>query len=116
MSEANQTLEQLPPRAEKRLAALIAAGKYIPFEKDLPDKEFAYIKCSIYGATDTNELFVKLANGQISFVEAIPSALIHPPMADRRFGMDVIDSQVAFALAEQMWVKYRGRLIREGIK
>jgi hypothetical protein len=97
--------------AEKRLAKLLRAKGTIPYHENLPDKEHAYVKCSIYGAPKTNELFVKLTNGEVTFVEVIESGLLHPAMADRIFGMDISDSNDAFALAERMWKKYRKSLV-----
>ena len=61
--------------------------------------------------TEINELFVKLTNGTVTFVEAIESPLLSPPMADRIFGMDVLDNAVAFNLADQMWEKHKAALI-----
>jgi len=98
--------------AEARLTALLGTKDCIPFHDNLPDKEYPYIQLSIYGSIKTNELFVKITNGEAVFVEAIPSPLISPSMANRIFGMDVEDSQVAFGHAEMMWEKHKDVLIR----
>ncbi len=95
-----------------RLAALLRTDKYIPFHVDLPDKEFPYVTLSIYGAVQTNELFVRLTNGISTFVEVIDSPLFAPAMADRIFGMDALDADVAFARANEMWEKHRNELVR----
>jgi hypothetical protein len=97
--------------AAKRLAKFQRTKGTIPYHVDLPDKEYAYIKCSIYGVPRTNELFVKLTNGKVTFVEAIKSDLSGPAMADRIFGMDVMDSNDAFSLVERMWKKHKKSLI-----
>ena len=68
------------------------------------------MKCSIYGVPKTNELFVRIANGKISFVAVAPSPLEFPVMADRIFGMDVADHAVAFGLADKLWEQHRAEL------
>jgi len=100
-----------PDDPAARLDQLLQTGKLIPFHLDLPDKEYPQIKLSIYGAAATNELFVKLTNGTVTFVEAVDSPLLSPGMADRIFGMDVADSEVAFARAEKMWEQHRAELV-----
>jgi len=97
--------------AEYRLATLLGTKDCIPFHENLPDKEYPYILLSIYGSIKTNELFVKVSNGKVVFVEAIPSPLFSPSMANRIFGMDVADSNVAFRHAEIMWEKHKHDLI-----
>jgi hypothetical protein len=103
--------KQSPLDAAQRLAELLRTKGVIPYHVDMPDKEFPYVKGSIYGAPKTNELFVKLTNGKVTFVEAIESGLLHPAMADRIFGMDVMDWNDAIALAERMWEKHKKDLV-----
>ncbi len=110
-----KSTDDIPPSqdtAAARLTALLATTKYIPFEIDIPDKEYAYIKLSIYGAIETNELFVKLTNGNVVFVEVVESPLDYPRMGDRIFGMDASDAQVAFALATRLWEANKDTLIQ----
>lgn len=95
---------------EIRLARLLQAKACIVYHEDLPDREFPTVRCSIYGAPKTNELFVKLTNGSVTFVEAVESGVLFPPMADRIFGMDVLDQQIAFSLAERMWENHKAAL------
>lgn len=95
-----------------RLAALLKTKDFVPFHTDLPDKEYDYVKLSIYGATKTNELFVRITNGRVTFVETISSPLVAPSMADRIWGMDVSDSDAAFELANRMWEKHKTELIK----
>ena len=105
--------ENEPSRpAAQRLEALIAAKQVIVFVPGIPDKEFPYIICSMWGAIPTNELFVRLTNGEVSFVESIPSPLEVPAMGDRLFGMDADDAQAAGALADQLWERHKHQLIR----
>ncbi len=95
-----------------RLQAFIAANQVLVFEPGFPDKEFPYIVCSMWGAIPTNELFVRLTNGEVSFVDCVASPLEVPAMIDRRFGMDVEDARAASALADQLWERHKHQLIR----
>lgn len=94
----------------ERLARLLSANSGICYYQDLPDKEFPDVKCSIYGAPKTNELFVRLSNGRVSVVAVAPSPVIFPTMTDRIFGMDAADHAVAFALADRLWESNRAVL------
>jgi len=86
----------------------------ILFEGNGQDKEYPYIKLSIWGSIPTNELFVKLSNGVVEFVASVPSPLIYPVMADRRFGIDVSDHRAAIELAEKLWDLKKDKLIIRG--
>jgi hypothetical protein len=97
----------------EQLNALLKTKDYVPFEVNIPDKEYPYITLSIYGATKTNEIFVQLTNGKANFVEVIRSPLLYPSMGDRIFGMDVTDADVSFKKAESMWQKHREELVRK---
>lgn len=99
--------------AEDRLAALLNTPSCIPFHVDLPDKEYPFIKLSIYGSAKTNELFVKITNGRMTFVETLPSPLLFPAMADRIWGMDAEDSAEAFRLADTIWERHKIDLIQK---
>lgn len=100
-----------PQDAVERLTELFQVKGMIPYHENIPDKEYAHIKLSVYGAPATNELFVKLTNGAVTFVDVAKSDLLHPPMADRIFGMDVLDHQTALRVADKMWEKHRTALI-----
>lgn len=82
------------------------------FADEIPDKEYPYIRCSMWGAIPTNELFVSLSNGEVFFVECIPSPLDVPVMSDRVLGMDEEDADAAGDLADAMWANHRHQLIR----
>jgi len=99
--------------AADRLEVYIASARVITFEAGFPDKEYPYIICSMWGSIPTNELFVRLSSGTVSFVECIPSPLELPPMIDRGPHMDEADAQAASDLADRMWEKYRNYLVRE---
>jgi hypothetical protein len=104
-----------PATAAERLLAYTTAKQLIAFEPGLPDKEYPYIICSMWGAIPTNELFVQLTNGKVSFVDCVLSPLDVPPMGDRVFGMDVEDANAAGALADQIWERHKHQLIRKGM-
>ncbi len=97
--------------AAERLAEFIRDGKAIAFEQNATDKQYPYIRLAVWGAVPTNELFIKISNGVVEFVASKPSLLEYPFMADRRFGMDVRDHEVAFALADQTWELHKHELI-----
>lgn len=103
--------EKPPLASQKRLEKFIAAKQVIVFAADIQDKEFPYITCSMWGAIPTNELFVRLSNGAVSFVACVPSPLEVPAMGDRIFGMDVADANAAGALADKMWARHKHQLI-----
>jgi hypothetical protein len=96
---------------QERLGELLRLNRVIKFFEDIPDKDFSFITCSVYGSPKSNELFVRLTNGRCAFVEAVVSRLAWPPMADRIFGMDELDKQDAFSLADRMWSKYQKQLL-----
>lgn len=96
----------------ERPSAPIASEDCIPFIVDSADHEYRYITLSVYGAARTSELFIRLTNGEASFVEAIPSPLIYPFMADRIFGMDTMDQEAAITHALAMREKHKGALVK----
>lgn len=97
--------------AEERLRVHIAAGDVIEFEPALADKEYPYIVCSIWGVIPTNELFVRLASGDVSFVASVFSPIDVPLMKDRLGGMRAMDADAAGALADRIWKEHRAELI-----
>ncbi len=99
------------PPPEARLERLLRSNAGIVFHENLPDREHPQVKCSIYGAPKTNELFVRISNGRVSFVAVAPSPVEFPVMADRVFGLDASDHAVAFHLADQLWEKHRAALL-----
>jgi hypothetical protein len=104
-----------PPEAESaaaRLERLLRAKACIVYHENLPDREYPEVKCSIYGAPKTNELFIRIAKGPLAFVAVTPSPLEFPVMADRLFGLDVADHAVAFGLADQLWEQHREALLK----
>lgn len=67
----------------------------------------------MWGVIPTNELFVRLTNGELSFVDCVRSPIEVPAMGDRIFGMDVLDAKAAGELADEIWGRYKHQLIRE---
>ena len=99
---------------EQRLQRLLQSNGCIVYHNALPDPEYPNVKCSIYGAPKTNELFVRLTNGTVEFVGVAPSPVVFPVMADRIFGLDVLDHAVAFELADRLWETHRTDLAGTG--
>lgn len=98
--------------AALRLERLLRSNSCITYHEGLPDREYPRVKCSIYGAPKTNELFVKVFNRKVSFVGVAPSPVASPAMADRIFGIDEADQVVAFALADHLWEEHHYELVR----
>jgi hypothetical protein len=107
----NSGADPSPASAEAQLAKLLQTNGYIVYHDRIPDREFPHVKCSIFGALKTNELFVRVENGKLAYVAVAPSPLDFPVMADRVFGLDVLDEKVAFGLADQLWEQHKADLI-----
>jgi len=111
MSPRSQPTEPVPELAAARLERLLRSNACIVYHENLPDRDHPQVKCSVYGAPKTNELFVRVSNGRISFVAVAPSPVEFPAMADRVFGLDAGDHTAAFGLADQLWLKHRTALL-----
>lgn len=109
MPKDKDTSKERIPAAE-RLTKLSAANQLIPFRVDIPDREYPYVVWSIWGAIPTNELFVRVSNGKVSFVDSAKAGLIYPSMRDRIFGMDLSDECAADELANRMWETHKSDL------
>ena len=110
MPKDKGTAKERIPAAE-RLTKLSAENQLIPFRVDVPDREYPYVIWSIWGAIPTNELFVRVSNGKVSFVDSAKAGLIYPSMRDRIFGMDLADEQAADELANRMWETHKSDLV-----
>lgn len=99
---------------QHRLECLIKSGRVIPYLVNNADKEHSQVRWCIYGAPDTNELYVSVTNGTHQFVRAVHSAVFHPPMRDRIFGIDVCDLDLAGGLSSAMWRDFGPLLVRTG--
>ncbi len=106
---SQQLLE--PESAAGRLDRFLRSNACIVYHENLPDPEYAGVKCSIFGVPKTNELFVRISNGKVSFVAVAPSPVEFPVMADRIFGLDAADHAVAFGLADELWAHHQSELL-----
>jgi hypothetical protein len=109
----NSDPDQPPVSPEAKLAQLLQSNSYIVYHDQIPDREHPHVKCSIFGALKTNELYVRVENSKRAYVAVAPSPLVFPVMADRIFGLDASDEKVAFGLADQLWDKHKVDLIAQ---
>lgn len=86
-----------------RLADIVNSNRAIRFYGDCPDNEHPDIRWSAYGDPETNEVIVRAAKGALAYYNSAASELLHPPMADRRFGIDVLDEEMAQKLGVELW-------------
>ena len=96
----------IAPTAEDRLLCLILDGKCLEYEKDRPDRDHARVRWSVYGAPETNELYVMLRFGETRIVEIVASPVADPPMAQRTGFTHRKDLEAALELADKMLLKY----------
>ena len=94
----------------RRLEQFIAGNDTLEFFRTT-DKEHPEVQWVVYGIISTNEIFVRAEAGGEAFAKSAPSELLIPPMADRRFGIDVADEQVANMLSMDLWVEYRHAIL-----
>lgn len=111
MSRRAESLRNNDVSAGDRLEQFLRSNACILYE-EMKDREYPQVACFVYGVPKTNELFVRVTNGIVSFVEAVPSPVSFPIMADRIFGIDAADSTAALELAEELWNRHRGELLR----
>ncbi len=96
-----------------QITELLKANKAIIYGTDFPDNEYAEIKWSQYGLTETNEIAVMVKCGSRAFAARARSMLEIPVMADRVWGMDVSDRELAFKLADRLWASFSDQLLQE---
>ncbi len=97
----------------KEINDLLKVNKVIVYGTDMSDNEYSEIHWSQYGLIETNEVAVMVKCGSKAFAAKVRSALEVPPMADRIFGMDVLDRELSFKLADKIWERFAEELIRE---
>lgn len=97
-----------------RLERFIQKGTVIEYMTDNADRQFASVRWSVYGAWETNEVFVRVTNGSRVFVRAAPSELAFPVMRDRIWGIDVRDLRLAGDLSAAIWNDH-GRELEPGL-
>ena len=86
---------------------LKAAQQLIPYMEDVKDKEDPQVCWSVYGNPQTNEILVRLAGEKATLIGAKPTEVLFPAMADRVFGIDMADEQLAEAMSLDMYAKYK---------
>jgi hypothetical protein len=86
-----------------RVTEALERKRAITFGDESPDNEFPEIKWQCYGLIDSNEVAVIARCGDLQLGICRESYLLHPPMADRIFGMDVADDQLVAELSEELW-------------
>lgn len=85
-----------------RLHAIIESKQVLEFFS-AADKKHGDIQWTVFGAIDTNEVIVRATVNGRHFYRAAPSPLVFPPMADRIFGIDVMDDRLAQHLSGELW-------------
>jgi len=96
-----------------QITELLKASKVIFFGIDIPDNQYSEILWSQYGLTETNEIAVKVTCGSKAFAAKARSRLQTPAIADRVWGMDVLDETLAFELCDKLWERFSAELIHE---
>ena len=105
--------ENIGQHVAQQIAEAIKAGKAIIFGADIPDNEYIEIRWSQYGLVDTNEIAVVVTCGSKTFAAVDSSRLDVPVMADRIWGMDVFDVELAADLGDKLWESYSTELLQE---
>lgn len=84
-----------------------------PYVIDIEDIHDPKICWCITGLVETNQLAISVRNKVtgVTFEEVIDAAVLHPPMCDRRFGIDTRDNQKCLAHSDIMWEKYKDQLL-----
>lgn len=94
----------------RRVASALEVNKAIKYDDGCPDKEYPEIVWHTFGIFDSNEIAVIAHCGELKIGMASPSTLLHPPMADRIFGIDMSDRQLSFQIADQIWSRHGAEL------
>jgi hypothetical protein len=100
-------------RIVEEITEHLKTKKVIVYGKDLPDNQYGEIRWSQYGLIETNEIAVMVKCGTKAFAAKAGSPLQMPPLADRIWGMDVLDRELSFKLADRIWEMFSDELIRE---
>lgn len=94
-----------------RIAHAIEQKRAIPFCDPTPDNQYPQVKWRIFGLIETNEIAVLAECGDLKLAACEESGLLFPPMADRIFGIDVMDQELALQLSDRLWSEYSEQLI-----
>lgn len=88
-----------------RLADMVNGNGVIRFYENCPDNEYPNIFWSAYGDPMTGVVIVSAKKGSLAYYNSASSWLLIPPMADRIFGIDVLDEALAQKLGVELWAK-----------
>lgn len=105
--------EDIGQHVVAQITELRKAKKVIVFGIDIPNNQYSEIRWSQYGLTETNEIAVMVTCGSKAFAAKAQSMLAIPAMADRVWGLDVLDEKQAFELADKLWASFSDELIHE---
>lgn len=86
-------------------------GRLISFCDETPDNQYPQVTWQIFGLIDSNEIAVIARCGDLRLAAIDQSGLLIPPMVDRKFGIDVIDEQLAMQLSDRLWSEHSEQLI-----
>lgn len=96
-----------------KLDDALARGRAIQFCDESPDNQFPEIAWQIFGLMGSNEVVVVARCGELRLAASRESGLLYPPMADRIFGIDVADQELAMQLSDELWARESERLTSE---
>jgi hypothetical protein len=99
-----------------RIVNALQRGRAIKFCEESPDNELPEIRWQIFGLIDTDEIAVTATCGEFKVGISEQSWLLYPPMADRIFGIDQGDLQLAHKLTHDLWTTYSMQLIEHAAK
>jgi len=91
--------------------AAVQSKQAITFGPPAEDKEHPEITWQCYGLIPSNEIAVIARCGDVEIGACRKSPLLVPVMADRIFGMDVADEEVAMRLSEEIWSSHAEQLL-----
>jgi len=100
----------------RRVDEALASSRAIAYCDESPDNEHPEITWQIFGLMDTNEIAVVARCGELRVGICRESGLVYPGMADRIFGIDVSDQQLAMQLCSELWDAASERLTDEAIR
>ena len=104
---------EVGPDQAARILTAHRAHNAIRFHDGFADKDVPEVSWSTYGLIETNEVGVIVQCGRLCFGALAHSSLVHPAMADRLFGIDVADEQLALKLSEELWAAFSSELTEE---
>lgn len=101
-----------PDRVVAKVRQALESKEAITFDPN-EDKEYPEIIWHCYGLTASNEVAVIARCGNLEIGACRESSLLFPVMADRIWGMDVDDVDLALLLSEEIWNRDGERLLAE---